>query len=64
MTALRRQLVLAVLVALLIEVVLLRLALRLGPVLPSSLDVLPLFAVVERVGVVSLNVSVLAAAVG
>ncbi|MCC7372291.1 MAG: hypothetical protein IT306_28005 [Chloroflexi bacterium] len=62
MSALRRQLVLAVLVALLTEVVLLRLALRLGPVLPTGVDLLPLFAIVERVGVIALNVSVLAAA--
>jgi len=48
--------------AALAEAVLLRVALRLGPVLPTSIDVLPIFAVVEKLGLVALNVGVLAAA--
>lgn len=61
-SALRRHLIVAVVLAVIAEVVLLRLALRLGPVLPTGVNLLPLFAVVERVGVIALNVSVLAAA--
>lgn len=56
-----RQLMAVALVAAVAEVVLLRVALRLGPVLPTQVDVLPIFAVVERLGVVALNVGVLAA---
>ena len=61
MNGLRRQLMAVTLVAAVAEVLLLRIALRLGPVLPTQADVLPIFAVVERLGVVALNVGVLAA---
>lgn len=60
MTALRAKLIVVVLIAAIAEVLLLRIALRLGPVLPAQGDVLWVFAVIERVGVVALNVGVLA----
>jgi hypothetical protein len=60
MNALRRQLIVVVLVSAVAEVVLLRFALRLGPVLPTQVNVLPAFAVVEWLGVVALNTGVLA----
>ena len=60
MIALRGKLVVVVLIAALAEVALLRFALRLGPVLPAQGDVLWVFAVIERVGVVALNAGVLA----
>ncbi|MFN8633863.1 MAG: hypothetical protein U0893_08420 [Chloroflexota bacterium] len=62
MSGLRRQLIGVILVAAVAECVLLRIALRLGPVLPARVDVLPIFAIVEKLGVVALNVGVLAAA--
>jgi hypothetical protein len=60
MSALRGQLLVVVLVAAVAEVLLLRVALRLGPVLPTQANVLPVFAVVEWLGVVALNAGVLA----
>jgi len=60
MITLRAKLVVVVLMAALAEVALLRIALRLGPVLPAQGDVLWVFAGIERVGVVALNVGVLA----
>lgn len=60
MTALRAKLIVVVLIAAIAEVLLLRIALRLGPVLPAQGDILWVFAVIERVGVVALNVGVLA----
>lgn len=63
MSPLRGQLIVVVAVAAVAEVLLLRIALRLGPVLPNQADVLPLFAVVEWLGVVALNVGVLAGSV-
>ncbi|MCC6176706.1 MAG: hypothetical protein IT305_15465, partial [Chloroflexi bacterium] len=60
MITLRAKLVVVVLIAALAEVALLRIALRLGPVLPAHGDVLWVFAGIERVGVVALNVGVLA----
>lgn len=62
MNGLRRQVIVVILIAAVVEVALLRVALRLGPVLPTQVDVLPIFAVVEKLGVVALNVGVLAAA--
>ena len=61
MSALHGQLIVVALVAAVAEVVLLRVSLRLGPVLPTQMNVLPVFAVVEWLGVVALNVGVLAA---
>jgi hypothetical protein len=61
MTGLQRQLVTVILIAAVAEATLLRVALRLGPVLPTRVDVLPIFAVVEKLGVAALNVGVLAA---
>lgn len=60
MIALRGKLVVVVLIAALAEVALLRFALRLGPALPAQGDVLWVFAVIERGGVVALNAGVLA----
>jgi hypothetical protein len=60
MNALRGQLIVVVLVSAVAEVVLLRFALRLGPVLPTQVNVLPAFTVVEWLGVVALNAGVLA----
>lgn len=61
MNELRRQLIVVMLIAAVAEVVLLRVALRLGPVVPAQVDVLPIFGVVEKLGVIALNVGVLAA---
>jgi hypothetical protein len=61
MTRLSGHLIVVALVSAVAEVVLLRIALRLGPVLPAQIDVLPFFTGVERMGVVALNVGVLAA---
>jgi hypothetical protein len=63
MSPLRGRLIAVLAVAAVAEVLLLRIALRLGPVLPNQADVLPLFALVEWLGVVALNVGVLAGAV-
>lgn len=62
MSVLRQQLIVVVLVAAVAEVLLLRIALRLGPVLPTQANVLPAFAVVEWLGLVALNAGVLAGA--
>lgn len=60
MSALRGRAILVAVAALVAEVLLLRIALRLGPVLPAQASVTPLFAGVEWLGVVALNVAVLA----
>lgn len=56
-----RPLLVVAVVAAVSEALLLRIGLRLGPAIPSGVNALPAFAVVEWVGVLALNLGVLAA---